>query len=100
MAAFDKTLFTGTTTVLYGGKFVARFKRGGRADFIKFLCKNFTVEEYFHRLEVDRLPPLTILEAKGFVAPRVCKMLVEAGYEPTVAGLKRMIANQIANYGV
>lgn len=98
MTAFNKKLFTGTTTVTYGGKFVARFKRGGKAAFIQFLCKNFTVEEYFRLLDTG-VPPLHILRTKGYVAPHVQKILVAAGYPETVAGLNRMVADQIADYG-
>ena len=47
-------------------KFVARFKYGGvpftKAVFLKQLLKNHTVEEYFHKLEIDHVAPLTILE--------------------------------------
>ncbi len=49
-------------------KFVARFKhtRSKMGKFITFLIKNFEVEEYFHKLEVERKSPSKILEAKGY----------------------------------
>jgi len=49
------------------GKFVARFKyRGARkAPFQKFLIANFTVDEYFGRLDAGETP-LGILISKGF----------------------------------
>jgi hypothetical protein len=49
--------------------FVARFKHvkhGGR--FARFLRKHFTVEEYFAAYAAGT-PPLTIIEAKGYVHP-------------------------------
>jgi hypothetical protein len=50
-------------------RFVARFKygRGSKARFLTFLINNFTVEEYFGRLEDDRETPAGILESKGYV---------------------------------
>lgn len=58
----------------YRGKFVARFKyrKGGLASFKKFLIANFTVEEYFARLD-EREAPLTILRSKGYVDPSLAK---------------------------
>ena len=52
-------------------KFVARFKRGGMGSFKSFLCKNFTVEEYFTKLENST--PLGVLETKGYESPAVIK---------------------------
>jgi hypothetical protein len=50
-------------------RFVARFKygRGSKARFLTFLIKNFTVEEYFARLEDGGEAPALILESKGYV---------------------------------
>ena len=77
----------------YGSKFVARFKRGGRGSFLTFLCKNFTVEEYFARLEAGEAP-LTILESKGYVLPHVRKWLREEGYPETAEGMRQMLVDQ------
>ena len=54
-------------------KFVARFKRGGKASFIKFLKANFTPDEYFARIFKGETP-LGILNAKGYVSPMMKKM--------------------------
>jgi|TARA_R110000824_G_scaffold115326_1_gene266385 hypothetical protein len=59
-------------------KFVARFKRGGKASkaaFIKFLKANFTPDEYFARREINGETPLGILKAKGYVSPMMKKMM-------------------------
>jgi hypothetical protein len=74
----------------YQGQFVARFKRGGKAEFVKFLVKNFTVEEYFFALE--RLQPMEILQHKGFVSPAIKKVLKIWGFEPTQAGMQAYLA--------
>lgn len=52
-------------------QFVARFKYRaahlkGRAQFVAFLMKNFTVEEYFAAYAASDAP-LNILEKKGYV---------------------------------
>ena len=54
-------------------KFVARFKRGGKASFIKFLKANFTPDEYFARREIKGETPLGILNSKGYVSPMAKK---------------------------
>lgn len=104
MTRFIKENFYGSEYVDYniGGptgtsKFVARFKysRSGKTSFINFLCKNFTVEEYFGRLEGGEAP-LSILESKGFVLPHIKKELKRLGYELTPAGFRKMIDDQIA----
>mgnify|MGYP003340300401 CR=1 FL=1 len=64
----NRPLFTPGMYAMYQGKFVARFKRGGRGSFLSFLCKNFTVEEYFSRLNSGE-NPLDILESKGYILP-------------------------------
>ena len=91
---FDKSKFTPGEYATYGGKFVARFKRGGRGSFLTFLCKNFTVEEYFSRLDAGE-PPLKILESKGYVNPRVQKLLNSIGLPPTLKGKEQYIMSQI-----
>lgn len=66
----------------YQGKFVARFKYGGRAHFLKFLVKNFTVEEYFALLD-SGMSPQTALETKGYINHNVEKALKRAGLAVT-----------------
>ena len=80
----------------YGGKFVARFKYGGMVSFKKFLRENFTVEEYFDLLENQDLPPLKVLETKGYVSPNVAKILKRRGYPMTLEGMNQMIDDDIA----
>ena len=79
----------------YDGKFVARFKYGGMVAFKKFLRENFTVEEYFGLLD-DGMAPLKILETKGYVSPKVAKILKMRGYPMTLEGRDRMIEDDIA----
>ena len=94
MTAFIKTEFSGSECVNYGGKFVARFKRGGKASFLTFLVKNFTVEEYFGRLDAGE-SPLKILESKGYLLPHIKKLLKEIGYEVSVVGFQQYIEDQL-----
>jgi hypothetical protein len=94
MTKFIKSEFSGSEYVNYGGKFVARFKRGGKATFLTFLAKNFTVEEYFGRLEAGEAP-LKILESKGYLLPHIKKLLKEVGYEVSVVGFKQYIEDQV-----
>jgi hypothetical protein len=76
---------------------VARFKyvRGSKASFLTFLAKNFTVEEYFSRLEKSE-SPLEILQSKGFIQPHVKKMLKEQGYPVTKAGFEQLVQDNVA----
>lgn len=90
---FDKSKFTPGEYAMYDGKFVARFKRGGRASFISFLVKNFTVGEYFTRLDAGE-SPLKILESKGYLLPHIRRWLKEGGYEVSAAGFAKMLADQ------
>jgi hypothetical protein len=66
MTKFNKAQFTYYSGYLmYGDQFVARFKHRGpvtKAVFLKQLLKNHTVEEYFHKHQVQGIAPLTILE--------------------------------------
>jgi hypothetical protein len=67
MTKFDKTKFSyHGGYLMYGDKFVARFKYSrvpvSKAVFLKQLLKNHTVEEYFHKHQVQGIAPLTILE--------------------------------------
>ena len=77
-------------------RFVARFKYGGMVSFKKFLRDNFTVEEYFDLLENQDLPPLKVLETKGYVSPKVAKILKMRGYPMTLEGMNQMIDDDIA----
>tara|TARA_R110000824_G_scaffold162525_1_gene338216 strand:- start:903 stop:1217 length:315 start_codon:yes stop_codon:yes gene_type:complete len=70
----------------YENRFIARFKNGGMVAFKKFLRENFTIEEYFNLLNGCELPPLKILETKGYISPQVYQTLKLSGYEPTPAG--------------
>ena len=78
-------------------KFVARFKyaKGGKASFISFLIKNFSVEEYFSRLD-NRETPLRILESKGYVQPHIKRVLKAAGYPQTPQGKMQYVEDQIS----
>lgn len=66
MTKFDKTKFTYHGGYLkYEDEFIARFKYSGpvtKGKFVTQLVKNHTVEEYFHKLKIDHIAPLTILE--------------------------------------
>lgn len=77
-------------------KFVARFKyqRSAANDFKKFLMKNFTVDEYFTRLDAGETP-VAILESKGYVLPHIRKQLKQDGYEVTPAGFRQYIRDKI-----
>lgn len=77
MTKFVKSEFSSGEFVTYGNKFVARFKRGGRGEFLSFLCKHFTVEEYFSRLAAGETP-IGILSSKGFVPARVRRLVAFA----------------------
>ena len=97
MTRFDNKLFDYDGMYLkYDGKFVARFKYGGMVAFKKFLRDNFTVEEYFDLLENQDLPPLKVLETKGYVSPKVAKILKMRGYPMTLEGMNQMIDDDIA----
>lgn len=95
MTKFIKSEFTEGEYAVYNGKFVARFKRGGRGSFLTFLCKNFEVEEYFSRLDAGEAP-LKILESKGYVLPHIQKILKEFNYPVTVEGYNTMLNDKIA----
>jgi intergrase/recombinase len=94
MTKFDKSKFTAGEYVMYEGRFVARFKRGHRASFLSFLVKNFTVEEYFQKLEVEKMAPLEILKEKGYILPHIRKWLKEAGLPETPEGLQLFLNRQ------
>ena len=69
-------------------RFVARFKHGGMVSFKKFLRDNFTVEEYFDLLENQA--PLKVLETKGYVSPKIAKILKSHGYPMTLEGMNQL----------
>lgn len=98
MTKFVKEMFCGTEYVEYRTgtevKFVARFKRGGRGPFITFLIKNFTVEEYFSRLDGGEAP-LMILESKGYIQSHIKRWLKEGGYAVNQAGYAKFRADQL-----
>lgn len=98
MTNFAKSEFQGTEYVTYSNKFVARFKysKSGKGAFLTFLSKNFTVEEYFARLEAGE-QPVTILESKGYIMPHIKKHLKEQGYPVTQEGFKQLIQDQSKN---
>lgn len=52
-------------------EFIARFKynKSDKASFVKFLIKNFTVEEYRDLTNMLNLAPLQALETKGYIPP-------------------------------
>jgi hypothetical protein len=102
MTKFSKERFSGTEYVNYftpegTSKFVARFKyaKGTKASFLTFLTKNFTVEEYFSRLEQGE-SPLPILQSKGFIQPHIKKMLKEQGYPVTKEGFEQLVQDNVA----
>lgn len=101
MSKFIKSEFSKGEYVTYQNKFVARFKynRSERGSFITFLCKNFTVEEYFSRLNAGEAP-LTILESRGYVLPHIKKRLLASGYAPTQEGFKLYIDAQVRAFQV
>jgi len=103
MTMFIKGNFYGTEYVDYTNpvdgttKIVARFKyaKSSRASFLTFLTKNFTVEEYFARLEKGEAP-LDIARSKGFIQPHIKKHLKELGYPVTPAGFEQLVQDNVA----
>lgn len=82
--------------IVYGRdrRFIARLKYNPRAakGFAKFVADNFTVEEYFGRMEAGEAP-LTVVESKGYVSPHIKRWLKERGLPQTQEG-KRMMLEQ------
>jgi len=66
-------------------KFVARFRTAGIGSFATCLRKNFTVEEYFARMDAGE-SPLPIAQSKGYILPHIKRWIKEAGYPVTPAG--------------
>ena len=75
-------------------KFVARFRTAGIGSFATCLRKNFTVEEYFARMDAGE-SPLPIAESKGYFLPHIKKEMKAGGYPMTTAGKKQMIRDQV-----
>ena len=66
-------------------KFVARFKRvAGAGSFMTHLRKNWTVEDYFTKMEDTA--PLDIVKETGYLLPHIKKWLKQDGYPTTKAG--------------
>ena len=79
-------------------KFVARFKRAtGAGSFMTCLRKNFTVEEYFDRLDAGE-GPLPIAESKGYILPHIKKLIKQSGYPVTRAGHDAWWTAEMAKY--
>ena len=85
----------GLRTVYADRKFVARFKHMKRnlKPFCTFLRKNFTVEEYFARLDAGE-NPAPILESKGYIASHIKAWMRKSGFPTTPAGYKAWTAHQ------
>jgi len=77
----------GNTTGDCGPRFVARFKHMKRnmGPFCTFLRKNFTVEEYFARMDAGETP-VAILRSKGYIPSHIKAWMRKAGYPTTPAG--------------
>jgi len=101
MTMFQKDMFESSgeyITYFAGGersKVVARFKyqKSGKASFISCLIKNFTVEEYFSRMDAGE-SPLKIAESKGYLLPHIKKHLKMVGYPTTPAGFEQYLADK------
>lgn len=96
MANFNKDKFNWDGMYLtYDGKFVARFKLSrDKAGFQSFLIKNFTVDEYFNAM-TPTMPPMRVLETKGYVSNTVKRILKEAGYPQTAEGKTAYLKKQV-----
>jgi hypothetical protein len=78
-------------------KFVARFRTAGVGSFATCLRKNFTVEEYFARLDAGE-GPLPIAKSKGYLLPHIKKELKRRGFPLTKAGFELMITEDIVKW--
>jgi len=76
---------------------VARFRTAGIGSFATCLRKNFTVEEYFARMDAGE-SPLPIAQSKGYLLPHIKKWLKQGGYPVNQEGKKQMITDQVARY--
>ncbi len=77
-------------------KFVARFRTAGVGSFATCLRKNFTIEEYFGRLDGGE-SPLPIAESKGYLLPHIKRWLKKDGYPINTAGYNAWFQNQMEN---
>ena len=78
----------------YDGQFVARFKYSkDHGSFIKFLTRNFTVEEYFARMKSES--PLEILMSKGYVPSHVQRFLTRMGFTPDTKGMDEYLQKKV-----
>ena len=100
MSTFNKDLFKWDGLfLLYGTvgntRVVARFKRqkSEQTNFRKFLTDNFTVSEYFSKLDAG-MAPSKILEEKGYIANYLKKALKEMGFSADLAGRKQYLQKQ------
>jgi hypothetical protein len=99
MTKFSKeNLHDSNGWISYGSerKFVANFTKrgGGKAAFVTFLIKNYTVEEYFTLLDVG-MTPLMIVQEKGYVLPHIKKWLKKRNLPQTQVGLDTLIQQNI-----
>jgi len=78
-------------------KFVARFRTAGVGSFATCLRKNFTVEEYFARIEAGE-GPLPIAKSKGYILPHIKKELKRRGFPLSNAGYELMIDEDVAKW--
>ena len=76
-------------------KFVARFRVAGVGSFATCLRKNFTVEEYFDRMDAGECP-LPIAESKGYILPHIKRWMKEGGFPITPAGKAAWFADYMA----
>jgi hypothetical protein len=87
--------------------FVARFKNGGKPQFLNFLIKHFEVEEYFDLVGGiagrGGLTPQGALETKGYLSPNVRKYIKSmndrgGNYPVTLEGYHAAIMDECAEY--
>jgi len=78
-------------------KFVARFRTAGIGSFATCLRKNFTVEEYFARMDAGE-SPLPIAQSKGYILPHIKRWMKEGGFPITPAGKVAWRADYMAKF--
>lgn len=76
---YDSGWLTYRTDTKTRPEFVARFKynKSDKPSFLKFLIKNFTVEEYRDLTNMLNLAPMQALATKGYVPPSIKNFDVE-----------------------
>jgi hypothetical protein len=81
--------------LMYDDRCVAKFKYQRRSipSFKSFLARNFSVEEYFTRLEAGE-SPLSVLQSKGYIQPFMRRVLLDAGLPPTPAGREEYLRRE------